>query len=301
MKNRELVSRRKFVATGSTVLVGAPVLFSALPGLASKISGLDIEKHFQKAGDWVNWKQTTDSFKFGNPGKKIRKIAVAWKINTESIRKAMEFEADLFVTHESICVNTPNTEMGPEINFAMPTERAKFDLLKKADMLVYRCHDLWDGFPEIGVRDTWQKKLNLGNKIVGNSYPYYVTETNPVTVKNLARHILEIIKPLHEKAVLISGNSEKVVRKVGTGTGVCSDPFALRNLGADVGIMTDDYYRHVRQGVHADELDFPTIIVNHAVAEEWAIENLAGYLQSVFPEIEVLHIPQFCPYEYVTL
>lgn len=301
MKDIKSKSRRKFVKNSATILIGAPVILSPFGAMGKKVTGHEIEKHFRKVGNWVNWKQTTDTFKFGDPKKEIQKVAVAWKINSDSIKKAMEMEADLFISHESICVNTPNSEMVPEINFAMPTELPKFDLMKEADLLVYRCHDLWDGFPEIGIRDTWRRKLELGDNIIGDKYPYFVTETEPGTVGDLAKHILEIIQPLQENGVMISGNIDKIVSRVGTGTGVCTDPFALRELGADIGIMTDDYYRHVRQGIHADELDFPTIIVNHAVAEEWGIINLAKYVHEQFPELEVHHIPQFCPYKYVTL
>jgi len=52
-------------------------------------------------------------------------------------------------------------------------------------------------------------------------------------------------------------------------------------------------------GVHANELDFPVILVNHGVSEEWGIMNLAKYLQGEFPLIEVFHIPQYCPYKII--
>ena len=44
------------------------------------------------------------------------------------------------------------------------------------------------------------------------------------------------------------------------------------------------------------ELGFPTITVNHVVAEEWGIANLARYLQDTFPELDVFALPQQCPY-----
>jgi len=31
-------------------------------------------------------------------------------------------------------------------------------------------------------------------------------------------------------------------------------------------------------------------------AEEWAMQNLTGYLKKTFPQTEVFHIPQYCPY-----
>lgn len=100
---------------------------------------------------------------------------------------------------------------------------------------------------------------------------------------------------------MVSGNLEKKVSRVGKGTGMSHSPPAMKELGADVGIMTDDGYKHVRIGVHANELDFPTIFVNHGVSEEWGIKNLAGYIQRVFPELDVFHIPQFCPYTILGL
>jgi hypothetical protein len=74
----------------------------------------------------------------------------------------------------------------------------------------------------------------------------------------------------------------------------------MRELGADVGILSDDYYTHVRMGTHIRELGFPTIIVNHGVAEEWGVRNLAAYLARTFPDLEVFHLPQRCPYVVLT-
>ena len=71
-------------------------------------------------------------------------------------------------------------------------------------------------------------------------------------------------------------------------------------LGADVALIVDDYYRHVREGVHVRELGFATITVNHGVAEEWGVRNLAPTYRAIFPELDVFHIPQRCPYTVIT-
>jgi hypothetical protein len=42
-----------------------------------------------------------------------------------------------------------------------------------------------------------------------------------------------------------------------------------------------------------------TITVNHGVAEEWGVRNLATYLGEAFPELQVFHIPQRCPYTVI--
>ncbi len=53
-------------------------------------------------------------------------------------------------------------------------------------------------------------------------------------------------------------------------------------------------------GVHLSELDFPFITINHGVAEEWGMANLAEYLSKTFPDLEVFHIPQKCTFQIVT-
>jgi len=44
---------------------------------------------------------------------------------------------------------------------------------------------------KIGIRDTWQRELQIGNKIVRDKYPFYVTEGSPLTVQELSSHILK--------------------------------------------------------------------------------------------------------------
>jgi hypothetical protein len=99
--------------------------------------------------------------------------------------------------------------------------------------------------------------------------------------------------------VPVTGDLERPVSRIATGTGAIDDPLEMHALGADVALIVDDYYRHVREGVHVRELGFATITVNHGVAEEWGVRNLATYLGEVFPELEVFHIAQRCPYVVV--
>jgi hypothetical protein len=74
----------------------------------------------------------------------------------------------------------------------------------------------------------------------------------------------------------------------------------MKHLGADVAVITDDYYLYVRQGVLSEEMDFPTIMVNHNVAEELAIKNLYEYIKSAFPSVEAAYYSQKCPYKIIT-
>ena len=99
--------------------------------------------------------------------------------------------------------------------------------------------------------------------------------------------------------MLVTGDLDRRVSRIATGTGAIDDPLEMRALGADVALIVDDYYRHVREGAHVRELGLSTITVNHGVAEEWGVRNLAAYLGEAFPELEVFHISQRCPYTMV--
>ena len=259
----------------------------------------DIHEHMKAQGTWVKWDATADTFKAGDPDKPVRKVAVAWKARWDTLRQALERGADLFVSHESICVCASNNSTEPEVTFALPTEKPKFDWLAASGLTVYRCHDVWDRFPGLGIRDTWQRELQLGGRVIREDGGFLVTQFAPMPLKGFARHVARRIAPLGQNAVGVCGDMEQMVSKVATGTGVSCDPIRMMELGADVGILTDDYYAHVRTGAHALELKFPTITVNHGVSEEWGVANLAQYLAGTFPQLEVFHIPQPCAYTIV--
>ena len=249
-------------------------------------------------GTWVDWSCSTDGFKAGDAEREVARVAVAWKANWPALRQAAERGADLFVSHESIAVRAVNGAEEPDVEFALPSEQPKFDWLAECGLAVYRCHDVWDRFAELGIRDTWQREL-LGGAITADAFPLYVTEIQPTTAQALARQVAQRISPLGQDQVLLAGDPDQTVTRVATGTGVTTDPVRMMELGADIGIITDDYYLHVRMGEHARELGFPTITVNHGVAEEWGIANLARYLQDTYPDLEVFHLPQRCPFQVV--
>ena len=261
----------------------------------------DVDAHFRQIGTWVDWDNTsTDLFKAGDPERVVSKIAVAWKANWPALKEAHARGAELFISHESICANALNGDQDPELKFALPVEQAKFDWLQETGLVVYRCHDFWDNYPEEGIRWNWQRVLELGDNIIGDEYPYLVTQIEPMTMEELAKYVLGIIEPLGQNGVPVIGDLHKKVSRVATGTGVSVDPVKMMELGADVGILTDDYYVHVRMGELARELDFPAIVVNHLVAEACGIEALAAYVTRIFPAAEVFHLPQRCPYRMIT-
>ena len=260
----------------------------------------DVERHFKSLWKWDIKDYVTDGFKAGRKNNEAGKIGVMWKARLGDIKKAHDDGCNFIICHESIAVKTLNSSKEPERSFALEEEREKFAFMERHDMTVYRCHDLWDRMEKVGVRDTWRALLFAEGEIAASSYPYYVTKLPPLTLYELAGKILEKIKPLGQDGVLVSGDGSKKVSKIATGTGVCTDTAAMKRLGADAAVITDDYYLFVRQGVLSEEMGFPTIMVNHNVAEELAIKNLYEYIKSVFPSVETLYYRQKCPYQIIT-
>jgi putative NIF3 family GTP cyclohydrolase 1 type 2 len=260
----------------------------------------DLADHFRKTGTWVRADQQIDGFKAGDPERVVTKVAVAWKPDWETLRQAHERGAQFVVAHESICEKADNSDPSPEVKFALPTEGPKFRWLEETKLVVYRCHDFLDNLPEIGIRCAWREGLGLGTKITADEYPYFVTEVEPRSLRQLAGLVLERTRPLGQDGLLMCGDPGRQVSRVGTGTGAITAPAELQRLGADVGILTEDFFTHVRMGAHARELDFPFLVVNHGVSEEWGVANLAELLSKTFPELEIIHIPQRCPYSVFT-
>lgn len=260
----------------------------------------DLHTYFREAGTWVNWDRPTDGFKAGDPNRPLDTAVVVWKPSFEVLREAQALGAQMVIAHESLTVNAVNGDPRPEKEFALPTEEATFRWLEESGLVVYRCHDFWDQYPKEGIRSSWQHGLKLNGEVIADEYPLMVTEISPMTVGDLARHILQLTAPLGQTGVLVNGAINQMVVRVGTGTGASANPLKMRALGADAGIIVDDFYSYVRMGVHTHELNFPTIAVNHGVAEEWGIRNLADHIERKFTGLNVRHIQQRCVYTVLT-
>ena len=258
-----------------------------------------VHEHFRGIGTWVNWEATTDIFTFGCAEGEVEKIAVAWKPTLSALEKAVACGANLFVSHESIAVKAVNGSMKQDIEFMLEGETAIFGFLEASGLVVYRCHDFLDAVPEWGVMHAWQQGLQLGGTVVAEEYPNMITEIEPMSVRDLSLHLIARTAELGQKGVLVSGRLEKMVSRVATGTGCAHDVENVRNLGAEVSIVVNDKYNSVRLGSHMRDLDYPMIVVDHGVSEEWAVRNLSEHLASSFADVEVMYIPQYCTYEVV--
>ncbi|MCC6443040.1 MAG: Nif3-like dinuclear metal center hexameric protein [Armatimonadetes bacterium] len=243
----------------------------------------------QTVGTWVNWERTCDTFKAGDPEREIHKIGVAWMSSMAALELAHSRGCDMFVTHEPTFY--AHMDDNPDA-FRFENARKKKTFLEKTGMVVYRCHDVWDLVPEIGITGSWASGLGLSGPIASRPY-YAVYPVGPMHAGDLAETILSKIRPLGQESVSIIGSRGNVVSRLGIGTGAGTDVVTLYEMGADIILATEDGMSFWRDGMWAKDMEINVIIVNHAVSEIWGMESLARYLRQTFPQVEVefLNVP----------
>jgi len=263
----------------------------------------------------VDWEHTVDRFLAGDPDSEVKGIAVSWMPTFPNLERALKNGCSLFVTHEplyAVDVDDQGKVTGgtpfidPHLERLREESFDKNDVwvkkhrwLKETGMTVYRCHDFWDDFPEVGIHGAWADWLGLSGEPVEAKRFYEVHEFDETTLGDLARRILERVRPLGQEVVHVIGDLEKRVSSIAIGTGAITDYREMHNMHADVLLLTDDGTRLWESGQWAVDSDTPLIIVNHSTSEEPGMITLSRYIQKVFPDVPVTYIPSGCIYKTI--
>lgn len=246
---------------------------------------IDVTEHFNKLGTWVDWKNTTDHYLTGDQNTEITGIAVAWQVRTAALKKAVEHGCNFFISHEQLYYHEISRDEAYE------AEKAKF--IKDNNLVIYRCHDLWDQMPEYGIVDSWAAHLGLDTKL--NSIKFHSLHRAPrSTVGELAEYVLDKTKNLDQDSVQILGNPKARVNAMAIGCGAIVDTPKMLKMGADVILATEDSLDYWGRGSWALDHGVPLIIVNHATSEEPGVRNLARYVARTFPSVKTIFVPQGC-------
>jgi putative NIF3 family GTP cyclohydrolase 1 type 2 len=266
-----------------------------------RVRARDVDRHMRAIGSWVNWEQTVDTFKAGDPDAEVRGIAVAWQSQWPTLKAAHAAGCNMFITHEPTYYVHRDDDPGAYRDAHLDAKRA---WLTETGMVVYRCHDVWDVVPHHGVRDSWARGLGLAGpplaEDVRHYYGLYRVPRQPLG--NLARHLAERVRDVGQEHVQLVGDETRTVNHLAIGTGAaCRVPAmaALRTpegAAPDALLVTDDGMRFWADGSWAIDRDLPLLVVNHASAEEWGMRSLAAYLEAQFPGLPVRQFPQGCLY-----
>jgi putative NIF3 family GTP cyclohydrolase 1 type 2 len=265
------------------------------------VKAIELDRHMRQVGTWVDWANTVDTFKAGDPQAEVRGIAVAWQSQWPTLKAAWQAGCNLFVTHEPTFYVHRDDDPGL---FADAQLEAKRAWLQETGMVIYRCHDVWDVVPQFGIRDSWARGLGLeGPPLAEDDRRYYgLYRVPPVSVGELARQIASRTAAIGQDQVQVVGNTERTVEFLAVGTGAaCRVPHMAQlrtpqGRAPDALLVTEDGIRFWADGSWAIDRDLPLLVVNHATAEEWGMVSLTAYLRQQFPGVPVHHFPQGCQY-----
>jgi len=295
------MDRRKFI--GGSLVAASSLILSDKKAIAKennskKLTAGDVHNYLRSLGvSWVDPKTTVDTFKAGSPDMVVKGIAVGWMSYFDSLRKAVEMDCNLFVTHEPTYYDHFDKD---ESVFEFAAAREKKEFIEKHNLSIIRCHDVWDLYLKLGITDSWGSFLGLENCVVTRDY-VRVYEMPSVKAIDLARRVAGKVSGLGQQGVQLIGPADKIVSRVAIGTGAAT-PFRrmVKELKPDIIIGSNDGICYWQDAALAIDMDFPMIVVDHACSEEIGMKNLSIHLTEKFPEIAVRRIPQKCMFQIIT-
>lgn len=263
----------------------------------------DVRDHLRSLDDgWVDWEETVDTFKAGDPDAEVDGIAVGWMSYTWALERAVAEGCSLFVTHEpTFFRHREPRDAILEADYAAPVREhveRKLAFIEDNDLAVLRCHDVWDRLPAVGIPDSWGEKLGFGDPVAGEGY-FRVYEPEAGTARDLARRVADRTADLEQGPVELVGPADAPVSRVAVGTGAVTPyPEIIEEYDVDAVVASDDGFTYWRDGALAVELGLPAVVVNHATSEVAGIAALADHLDEQF-DVPVHHVAQSCQYRTV--
>ena len=235
-----------------------------------------------------------DRFIFGDPHIEVTGIAVAWMATNKVLRQIARRGHNLFVVHEPGFYQGGGYE---DMALIKKLTRRKMDLLDELGLTVIRFH-AWDRTPDIGILDTWADLFGFATQPRDLLSYHKICLVGDMTVAQLSRHVLETLRPYGQDTVLIWGDQNKPVSKMGVGTGAITQFPPMVELGADVCLGTDDGYRFYAPQASLD-MDVPALVVNHATSELPGMQSMARHFQEVFADVPVEYFDVDFPYRSI--
>ena len=254
----------------------------------------EVEKHLHSLPTFNERTAKDDRFLAGDPEDELRGIAITWTPTLAVLRRAVELDCNLVVTHEPLYYTEEDESVKRPDD---PGVQLKRELVESAGLAVLRCHGTWDSYPELGIHASWVRGLGWEDQYEGDG----VCRVGPTTLGKVAEHVLERIRPLGMEALQVVGDLESEVNRVGVGTGVLYGLGALRGFykrGVDTVIVTEIWY--ATDDRWAQDVGLNLIIAEHYISEAWGIENLAKHLSETFPDTPVHHLPTGCSFRCIT-
>lgn len=238
----------------------------------------------------------------GDPETVVRGIAVAWTPTWDALREAEAKGCNVFVAHEPTFFSHHDLDgfeqaadqISPAALKAMSgTRDAKRRWIEEHGMVVIRCHDVLDLIPG-GVADALARKLGFAEADVVANEPYYrVVRVEPaLRASELAQRMADAFGALGQPGVAFYGDADRVVHRLGLGTGFACEPWKFVEMGAEMCLTIDDRIKTWIETEWADDSGFPMVVIHHGTSEEWGVHRLREMIAEKFPDTNVQLLPQ---------
>ncbi|MBV1709514.1 MAG: Nif3-like dinuclear metal center hexameric protein [Erysipelothrix sp.] len=256
----------------------------------------EIISYLNANADWVDFNQTRDVVMFGDTNQLVNNVGVCWVATLPVIEQAIKSGVNFIISHEN-CFYEEGTKLPKEL---LESRQKKEKLLAKHNICVYRCHDVWDMIPGVGVADTWISIIGLPfvkRDIKSyNSFAYFES----MTVEAIAKKIANALAPFGQQSVTVLGDLNQLVKSCGIGTGAATDVFALVRENMECVVLSDDGSNNWIAHQYCIDNGVPLILVHHSVSEIPGVIKIVDYLTMKFPNLSVEYLEEGYQYRIVS-
>ncbi|MDP6779225.1 MAG: Nif3-like dinuclear metal center hexameric protein [Candidatus Latescibacteria bacterium] len=250
----------------------------------------DIDEFVRDLDPDIRSEKSCDGLKYGDLDAEVRAIGTTWMASVDVLRRAVEKDINLIVTHEPTFWYS-GTPASPELERC---ERegvyvgTKVRYLDEHGITIIRAHDCWDLYPEYGVEPSLCKVLGFPApaRYLGGLHSVYNIPTT--TLGDLARHCKTAMGLPH---VRVSGDLRKTVRRIAIAYGSSSSTkwyWDFSRAGADAVLSGEQSeWSTVRPAI---DMGLGVIELGHAATEAYGMDGMARLLEESFPGILIQHL-----------
>ena len=213
----------------------------------------------------------------GNRDTEISKVAVCLDVTNDTVTKAMEFGADLIVSHHPVIWDPLAS-----VDFNTPVARAV-----KNNISVISAHTNWD-FAQGGVNDVLSNMIGLSNI-------RRLTEEGDLSMLRMgelkrpvpAEEFADVVAAALDTVLRVT-SPEKMISKVAVcgGAGACFLPM-LPEYGIDAYVTGDAKHNDYLDAI---DMDVALLAAGHYETETISMPVLLNFLKKEFPELDYKYI-----------
>ena len=295
--------RREFVRTIITAVGTSALSITPVTGFTENIRLPKDSVTIQQVIDLIvksipgaPFKQTVDTIKAGNSNQIVTGIVTTMFATVDVIKKTAALGANFIIAHEPTFYNHLDETAWLENDEVF---KFKSDLLKKHNIVVWRCHDYLHAHQPDGVMMGmltalgWQKYYTAQKKYVITIEPHSLQSIIDLAKNNLGINHLKFI-----------GDKSQQCSRIALIPGAAGGKMqitALQKEKPDLLICgelneweTSEYVRDLRSTGSKTAL----LVLGHIVSEEPGLEWMVQWLQPQVPEIKITHIPSMDAFQW---